>query len=337
VIPRSSFHLRFPGPRGPGSRADEQPDDLFAALTDALTALAATQRADGSWPGPGQSGGETHSAACECASMAFALGDVGQTAIVTLAFLADGSTAPHGCNWPIVARALGWLREQQDDETHWIDERAKEGWIYDHLLATTVLGEAYYSTRNPVLSVGCYLPALQALTAARKAGRGWGVQTEASDASSLITSAWACAAHQLPRELDLRLEESELDVGTMRELLKWSYLAQEVPEGSFSRNSASLWIQTSLGGSLSTPALDVVIEKLRSSSGELSGTLECELGGALLAGLASYRGLDRWLWESWRDAYRSRLAERAPVESDPGPHEIRRLAVKALCLTLLLR
>lgn len=130
--------------------------------------LASAQKADGSW----EERSKEHT--------------VGVTALALLAFLgADADTEK------AVERGLTHLIGRQDKDGG-LAPRTQAKFLYDHILGTLALSEAYARTRTEALK-GPLEKAVAYLLAARNPGKGWRYAPGCGDTDTSVTS-WALLA-----------------------------------------------------------------------------------------------------------------------------------------------
>ena len=154
------------------------------AIQRGLAWLIEHQEEDGRWDADGFM---RHDPAADRSDGAGgALYDIGVTSLATLAFLRAGytdKTTPYG---NLAHRALKWLVKQQDREGVF-GSRASQHFIYNHLLATLAICEAYRFTRDPSLAEPAKR-AIRYIERARNPYLAWRYGPRAGENDTSVTS-----------------------------------------------------------------------------------------------------------------------------------------------------
>jgi hypothetical protein len=175
---------------------------IAPALDSALKWLAAHQMDDGAWDCDGFAERCGSVGAGACGGAGGSTHDVGVTGLAVLAFLGDGHTTSAGAYRDVVARAVAWLRAEQDPDTGLIGARASRDFLYDHAIATLALCEAYYATRSPLLRRPAQL-AVNLILTARDPYGAWRYDLPSiGDADTSVTG-WMVFALARAREAGL--------------------------------------------------------------------------------------------------------------------------------------
>ena len=137
------------------------------------------------------------------------LHDVGVTGLALLAFLGDGSTLKSGPYKDVIKNGVMWLRSQQDPDTGLIGTEASHHFIYDHVIATLALCEAYglskYRSLKPVAQ-----KAINYLESHRNPYGCWRYQKQSGDNDMSVTG-WAILAYISAKEFGLDIDKKALE------------------------------------------------------------------------------------------------------------------------------
>jgi hypothetical protein len=141
------------------------------------------------------------------------LHDVGVTGLALLAFLGDGSTMKSGPYKDVIKNGVMWLRSQQDDDTGLVGTEASHHFIYDHVIATLALCEAYglsnYRTLRPVAQ-----KAIGYLEQHRNPYGCWRYQRRSGDNDISVTG-WAVLAYVPAKEFGLDVDRRALELADL--------------------------------------------------------------------------------------------------------------------------
>src|SRR5690606_27132683 len=133
------------------------------------------------------------------------------TGLALLAFLGSGHHPDRGTYKENVSRGLRWLADQQESETGCFGvPNAHEQFLYDHLLASLAMTEAYGMCRRPTLEPIAQR-GIDFVLAARNAHEGWRYAYPANGQSDLSVTGWAVLALKSAREFGLDVDESAFD------------------------------------------------------------------------------------------------------------------------------
>ncbi|MFG0320601.1 MAG: hypothetical protein ACF8XB_25235 [Planctomycetota bacterium JB042] len=199
------------GPRGGGSgrrRIERRNGRANETVDRGLEWLARHQDPRGHWSSAG------FSDMCEtnrCDGEGSAMHDVGVTGLALLAFLGSGHHPDHGRYRTNVSRGLRWLADRQDAETGCFGEpNAHEQFLYDHLLASLAMTEAYGMCRRPTLAPIAQ-KGVNFVHATRNPYRGWRYAWPPNGQSDLSVTGWAILALKSAKEFGLRVDEAAFD------------------------------------------------------------------------------------------------------------------------------
>lgn len=115
--------------------------------------------------------------------------DVAVTALLTLAWLGDGDTSGRGLSPDRVARALGWLASQQDEEGR-IGLKDHPLAMHHHALGALALSENFHF-KSPPLHLEEVKKAVGYLEKTEREGGGWSASGAAGDPVDPVTTVWA--------------------------------------------------------------------------------------------------------------------------------------------------
>ncbi len=144
-----------------------------------------------------------------CTGAGDALHDVGVTGLALLAFLGDGSTMKSGPYKDVIKNGILWLRGQQDADTGLIGTEASHHFIYDHVIATLALCEAFGLSKYRSLK-GEAQKAINYLEAHRNPYGCWRYQKQAGDNDISVTG-WAVLAYVSAKEFGLLVDKKALE------------------------------------------------------------------------------------------------------------------------------
>ena len=159
------------------------------AVDRGLSWLARHQDEDGRWDADGFMKHDTQGTACD--GPGNPVHDVGATALVMLAMLADGSTLRGGRYKQNLTRAANWLRSQQQPNGL-VGQPASHDFIYDHAIAAWALSETY-GLSNYKLMKPAVQNALNYLESHRNPYAVWRYQPRDNDNDTSVTT-WAALA-----------------------------------------------------------------------------------------------------------------------------------------------
>ncbi|MEZ5964801.1 MAG: prenyltransferase/squalene oxidase repeat-containing protein [Planctomycetota bacterium] len=137
------------------------------------------------------------------------LHDVGVTGLALLAFLGDGSTMKSGPYKDVIKSGIIWLRSQQDEDTGLIGTEASHHFIYDHVIATLAMCEAFGLSNYRSLR-GNAQKAINYLEAHRNPYGCWRYQKQGGDSDISVTG-WAVLAYISAKEFHLQIDKKALE------------------------------------------------------------------------------------------------------------------------------
>lgn len=182
------------------------PRPLDQAIRAGLDWLAEHQSENGSW--------EARDFAANCGldeelanGEGDALHDTGVTALAALAFLGIGQTMDGGPYQENLRSAIGWLRENQDDETGLIGPSTSKEFLYDHAIATLALAEAYDGSRSPILKKSLER-AVDFCLDAQNPYSAWRYAAPPNGESDTSVTGWMVLALAAAREAGIRTGDS---------------------------------------------------------------------------------------------------------------------------------
>lgn len=188
---------------GRGAMADA---GVREAIGSGLDWLARHQSDDGRWDADGFMDLDVEGDPCDGAGSPEY--DVGVTSLCVLGFLADGSSMRGGPHAGVVARGVGWLREQQDPGTGRIGLPVVRESFYEHLIATLAVAEAYGMSREPELGRSV-AAAVRFLSRQRSRSGGWRYDRAKGDSDTSAT-AWATLALLAARDFGIGVDDADL-------------------------------------------------------------------------------------------------------------------------------
>ena len=185
-----------------------------------LAWLAAHQHPDGYWSG------ESFSDECgklgdtECTGRGSVHHDVGVTSLALLAFLGAGQTDRRGTYKQTVKAGLRFLSRSQDGGTgNFAPDSLVGSSVYDHMLATLTLVEAYALTDSSIFK----RPAergLRHIADVRNTGRAWRYRLDGPPDADMVlnpddasVTGWALLALVLGRDAGLEIDEAAIEDG----------------------------------------------------------------------------------------------------------------------------
>jgi hypothetical protein len=139
-----------------------------------------------------------------------ALHDVGVTGLALLAFLGDGSTMRSGPYREVVKRGVRWLCDEQNPDTGLFGGETSAHFIYDHVIATLAMCEAYGLSRYRVLEDNAQ-KAINYLEAHRNPYGCWRYQPRGGDNDMSVTG-WAVLCYVSAKEFGLAVNTKALEL-----------------------------------------------------------------------------------------------------------------------------
>ncbi|MCB9876480.1 MAG: hypothetical protein H6835_02670 [Planctomycetes bacterium] len=135
--------------------------------------------------------------------------DVGVTGLALLALLADGNTMRTGPYKDNVKRAVGWLRNNQQ-QNGLIGPNSSHDYIYGHAIATLALAEAYGLSGSKLLQPTVQ-NAINYLETHRNPYAVWRYQPRDNDNDTAVTS-WCLHAYSAARDFDLQVNKQAFQI-----------------------------------------------------------------------------------------------------------------------------
>jgi len=326
-------------PQAAHAQAAAAPDASPEQFT--LHRLVAAQREEGRWSVDDLASAPAHEPPCPCAEEAHALDDAGLTSLVLLVLLEQGSTQRRGPYKQAVGMGLRFLHQERlIDPGELIGPRARDGWIYDHALATLALGEIAKADRNPVVRLG-FQRALSALSETRIPESAWGARVAANPGSEdVFVTALAVSSFELA-SAGWASSGFEVDEGYRAHVLSWLDAVTDPESGEVpgpervtvrAATAAALWTRVQLGSRVADDplvarGLHALLERRRMF---LEDGYGCELRGVLTGSLAAFGAGDTRAWTTWDGRIRATL-DYDPQES---PSTARALIVRGLCASV---
>jgi hypothetical protein len=184
-----------------------------AAVDAGLDWLDRHQDGSGSWDSDGFSGVYAKEL---CPGKGKADLDVVNTSLALLAFLGAAETDRHGNHQRTVRTGLDWLLAEQHENGRF-GPGSERLFLYDHILATLAIGEAYAGTDDPVFRESL-VRGLEFLRGVRRPGGGWGnsAKPEQDDpavtlwAHRVLRTARACGLEVAPEEYNSSKDSLDL-------------------------------------------------------------------------------------------------------------------------------
>ncbi len=195
---------KYGGRRGGRKRLRSKKRSTAKAIERGLEWLVAHQSADGRWDSDGFM--RTDETGIPCDGGGSAVHDVGVTALVLLTLLGDGSTVAVGPHATSIRNAIVWLQSQQEKvgpNRGRITGTAHQDFIYDHVIATCAMCEAYGMSHIEVLKGPAQL-AIDYLETHRNPRRTWGYGQRSAGCDLSITT-WALMAYRTASDFELRV------------------------------------------------------------------------------------------------------------------------------------
>ncbi|MHC5064941.1 MAG: prenyltransferase/squalene oxidase repeat-containing protein [Planctomycetota bacterium] len=141
--------------------------------------------------------------------------DVGITGLVLLTFLADGNTPDAGAHRKVVSKGLQWLDGTQDKGTMngsgFLGESEHEGAIYDHLLGSLAIIEAYGMSGGAELQASAQL-CVDYIRYHRTPESGWRYEAQGEDADGSVT-ALALQVLSIAQGMGLNVHPVQIETG----------------------------------------------------------------------------------------------------------------------------
>jgi hypothetical protein len=177
-----------------------------AIVTHGLEWLRWHQSPDGSWDSDGFMANCGHiQPGMTCDGAGESSHDVGLTGLCMLAFLGNGNTTREGPYKEQVAKAIKWMKDQQDVDTGLYGSRVGHAYMYDHTIATLAMCEAYYFSRSPLLKRSAQ-EAINYVSRARNPYGAWRYDVAPGDNDTSVTG-WAVFAMKSAEEGHLEIDE----------------------------------------------------------------------------------------------------------------------------------
>ena len=133
--------------------------------------------------------------------------DVGVTGLALLAFLGDGSNMRSGPYRDVVRKAVRWLKDQQDDSGRFGTD-ASHDFIYNHMIASLAMCEAYGLSDYKVLRQ--YAQAgVNYLEKHRNPYKVWRYQPRDNDNDTSVTG-WGVMVYKSAQDFDLAVNDRAL-------------------------------------------------------------------------------------------------------------------------------
>ncbi len=143
--------------------------------------------------------------------------DIGVTGLALLAFLNSGYTDRGGHNENPFGRSVRaglWFLSTGQDEDGCFGNRASQHYIYNHIIATNAMVEAYRRTRNPRFKTPS-IKAVKFLLESQNKDSGWRYGVQPGDSDTSVTS-WAVHALRAAEDAGF-----EVDRSAFSGALKW--------------------------------------------------------------------------------------------------------------------
>lgn len=205
---------------------------IVASVALALEWLAAHQSSSGGWDANGFNAqcGEIGDSICDGAGRAEQ--DTGVTGLALLAFLGIGEIPGKGQYGSTVAKAVIWLRDQQDADTGLIGDPSSQEFLYGHAIATLALCETYYATGSPLLKPACQR-AVWYIQRARNPYGAWRYDVPGNGDSDTSVTGWMVFALKAAEDAGL-----EVDRGSFEGAMSWLDEATDMSTGRIGYNAA---------------------------------------------------------------------------------------------------
>ncbi len=191
---------------GTGGRTGKGGGGTEVPLEYSLQWLKAHQSADGSWDCDGFTSNCGHvQSGSACDGAGEATHDVGMTGLATLAFLGDGSTVRSGRYREQVAKAVKWMKDQQDADSGAFGEKIGHSFMYNHSIATLAMCEAYYFSRSPLLKRSAQ-DAVNFISRARNPYGAWRYNSPPTGENDTSVTGWCVFAMASAQEGGLTID-----------------------------------------------------------------------------------------------------------------------------------
>lgn len=137
--------------------------------------------------------------------------DLGVTALATLAFLGAGDTHRSGAHQEVVARALTWLRGQQDADTGLFGPlNSHQAFLYEHALATLAVTEAYVLSKDDAL-LGSAKKGIEVVQASRNPFAAWRYAFPPNGDNDLSVTGWMVLALLSAKDAGIEVDARALE------------------------------------------------------------------------------------------------------------------------------
>jgi len=146
-----------------------------------------------------------HAEGSTCADPGEGQNDVGMTGLSMLAFLGDGNTTREGPYKEQVAKAIKWMKDQQDGDLGLYGEKVGHSFMYNHSIATLAMCEAYYFSRSPLLRRSAQ-DAINFLSRARNPYGAWRYASPPAGDNDTSVTGWCVFAMASAQEGGLTID-----------------------------------------------------------------------------------------------------------------------------------
>ncbi len=187
--------LRQPATAG-GSRVQTN-------ITDGLDWLKRHQNVDGSWSCEGF---ESHCVDAKCSGPGDPAHSIGVTGLALLAFLGSENTTNRGRYQNVVKSAVRYLLAQQDEKTgSFGPNNGSQGWIYDQMIASLAVCEAYGLSNILELKKGAQR-AVAFVQSARNPYKSWRYAVPGTGENDTSVTGWGMMVLRSAKDFGLEVD-----------------------------------------------------------------------------------------------------------------------------------
>ncbi|MGB0953788.1 MAG: prenyltransferase/squalene oxidase repeat-containing protein [Planctomycetota bacterium] len=190
---------------GRGSGSGGRPSQSEKAVRNGLQWLADHQDPNGYWDSDEFMHHDRYPDKPSSTDGGNPVNDVGLSGLALLAFMGNGETAQKGDYQQNVGDGIQWLRDVQRDDGLFGDEVGNPT-LYNHAIATMVMGEAYRSSNQSLILKPNMKDALRVIHKARNDYGAWRYDLEANGDNDSSITGWMVFALKTAEDNDLAVD-----------------------------------------------------------------------------------------------------------------------------------